>query len=883
MITAVWRQITRGVHVLTRRRDADRDLDDEVQHYIAQTVTELIAAGRSPADARRLAIMQFGNATVTREQVRGYGWENVVDSTITDLRYSARRLRNSVGFTTVTAVTLALGIGATAAVFSVVNPILLEPLPYPDAHRVVSISDRAADGSRADVTFGSYREILARSRSFDALAVMRPWQPTVSGGGEPERLDGQRVTASYFRVLGVPPAIGRDFDDSFDVPGAPNVVLLGAGLWRRRFGGDSAIIGQPVLLDGISHVVIGVMPGELENVLAPTAELWTPLKYDRALPVQGREWGHHLRMIGRLRTNASVEQAARELGRIAAEPIPEFARVTWASLTNGLATSALHADVTREARPALLAILGAVVLVLVIACVNVTNLLLGRSVQRRAEIAMRTTLGASRPRVVRQLVTETLVLAVIGGALGMLVAQTGVRTLVALSPAELPRLNAIRLDGDAFAFAALLTTLIGLAIGAIPAVQLTRGPVDDRVRSNSRTVAGSHRFVRSALVVAEVSLALVLLVGAGLLLRSVHRLLAVAPGFDSSGVLAMQVQTAGPRFAEDGATQRFFTAALRAAREVPGVVSAGFTSQLPLTGDVDRYGAQFEGVADAREDRGVFTYGVSPGYLETMRIPRLSGRSIDDRDLAGAPVSVLVSQSLARRMFPGRTAIGQRLHVGSTDQPWYTIVGVVGDVRQASLAESNADAVYIPDAQWYVTNRAMWLVVRATGDAARLAPAIRRAIWSVDKDQPIARVASMDELVAVSTSDRRFTLIVLEMFAVAALVLAATGIYGVLAGGVAERTREIGVRVALGATSGAILRMVVRHGLALTALGVAIGLAGAVAASRALGSLLFGVTPRDTATYVGTTALLFVVAAAACWIPAWRAARVDPAITLRTE
>jgi len=868
--------------VLARRRNADRDLDDEVEHYIEQGTAELIAAGHSPAEARRLAIMQLGNATVTREEVRAYGWENAVDSMITDLRYSARRLRNSLGFTTVTVVTLALGIGATAAVFSVVNPILFKPLPYPDAGRIVTISDRAADGSRADVTFGTYREILARSRSFDALAVMRPWQPTVTGEGEPERLDGQRVSASYFRVLGVPPAFGRDFDDSFDVPGAPNVVLLGAALWRRRFGGDSAIIGQPVLLDGVSHLVIGVMPSALENVLAPAAELWTPLKYDRSLPVQGREWGHHLRMIGRLRASASIEQAARDLNTIAGEPIAEFARVPWASLTRGLLASTLHADITNQVKPVLLAILGAVVLVLLIACVNVTNLLLGRSVQRRAELAMRTTLGASRPRLVRQLVTESLLLAAIGGVLGMFVAESGVRTLVALSPAELPRLNAIRLDGDAFIFVAVLTTLIGLAIGAIPALQLTRRPVADQLRSKSRSSTGNHRAVRSALVVAEVSLALVLLVGAGLLLRSVHRLLGVAPGFDSSRVLAMQVQTAGPRFGNDSVTQRFFREALQAVREVPGVVSAGFTSQLPLTGDVDRYGAQFESVRDDREDRSAFTYAVTPGYLETMRIPRLSGRPINERDLAGASVSVLVSQSLARRMFPGRDAIGQRLHVGSTDQPWYTIVGVVGDVRQASLAETSADAVYIPSVQWYVANRAMWLVVRAN-EVARLAPAIRRAVWSVDKNQPIARVALMDELVAASASDRRFALVVLEMFALAALVLAATGIYGVLAGGVAERTREIGVRAALGATRGAILGMVVRHGLGMTALGVAIGTAGAVAASRALGSLLFGVTPLDAVTYLGTAALLFVVSATACWIPAWRAARVDPAITLRTE
>lgn len=880
---SLWRQIVRGTRVLTSRRAADQDVDDEVRHYLDLATAELVAAGHSQPEARRLAEMRLGNATVAREEVRAYGWENSVDSLVTDLRYATRRLRGSPGFTAVTAVTLALGIGATAAIFSAVNPILIETLPYPDARRIATIADRAADGSPVDVTFGTYREIGSRARSFDALAVMRPWQPTVTGDGDPERLDAQRVSASFLGVLGVAPAFGRDFTSADDVPGAPNVVILGAGLWRRRFAGDSAIVGKQVLLDGASHTVIGVMPGGFENVLAASAELWSPLRYDPSLPTNGREWGHHLRMVGRLRSSATIDQADRELNAIAREPVSEIVRVPWASLSNGLTTVSLQDDVTRAVRPVLLAMLGAVVLLLVIACVNVTNLLLGRAVQRRGEMAMRTALGAGRGRLVRQLVTESLLIAAVGGVLGLLVAELGIRTLVALSPAELPRVNAIRLDGTVVAFSIALTTLIGLAVGIMPAVQITRAETTDGLRTASRRVTGTHRGLRSALVVAEVSLALVLLVGAGLLLRSVQRLFAVAPGFDSSSVLAMQVQTAGRRFADDSLTQRFFTQALQAVRDVPGVVSAGFSSQLPLSGDFDRYGAQFEGVSDTRDDRSAFTYAVSPGYLETMRIPRLSGRSIDERDVAGAPIAVLVSRSLAARMFPGRDPIGQRLHVGSTDQPWYTIAGVVGDVKQASLAASEADAVYIPNAQWYVANRAMWLVVRANRDVARLGPAIRSAIRSVDKDQSIARVSVMEDVVAASAADRRFAQVVLQAFALAALILAATGIYGVLSGGVTERMREIGVRIALGATTGAVLRMVIRQGLALTGLGVAIGVVGSFAAGRALGSMLFGVTSLDVVTYVGTIAVLFTVSALACWLPAWRAARVDPTITLRSD
>ncbi|MDF2771346.1 MAG: permease [Geminicoccaceae bacterium] len=883
MIVSLWRHAARGVRALVNPNSTDRDLDDEVTHYLDSLTDDLVAAGHTPADARRLAAIRLGSTTTTREQVRAYGWENVIESIITDARYSARRLRTSPGFTTVTAVTLALGIGSAAAIFSAVNPILFEPLPYPSAQRIVSITDRGTDGSPLDVTFGTYREILARNRTFDALAVLRPWQPTAIGAAEPERLDGQRVSANYLRVLGVSPAIGRDFSSADDAPGAPNVVILADGIWRRRFGSDVAIVGKEILLDGTHHTVVGVMPRTFENVLAPSAEVWTPLRYDPALPLDGREWGHHLRMVGRLRPNTSVDQAGRELNAIASEPVPELARVPWASLRNGLTVASLHVELTRSVRPVLLAMLGAVGLLLVMACVNVTNLLVGRGVRRRGELAMRTALGAGRGRLVRQLVTESVIIAGVGGALGLVVAEVGVRALVALSPLGLPRAGAVRLDLTVVGVGVAVTTLIGLAVGTLPALHLTRGELHDGIREGSRRTSGGHRGVRSALVVAEVSLALVLLVGAGLLLRSVHRLLGVSAGFDSSHVLAMQVQTAGPRFAADDATQRFFARALDAVRDVPGVVSAGLTSQLPLSGDVDRYGAQFDGVLDTREDRGVFMYAVSPGYVETMRVPHVAGRLIEMQDVEGAPISVLVSRSLATRMFPGRDPIGQRLRVGATDQPWYTIAGVVGDVKQTSLADADADAVYVPMAQWYVANRARWLVVRGTGDVAQLAPALRAAIWSADKDQPIARVALMGDLVAASAAGRRFALIVLEAFALTALVLAGTGIYGVLSAGVTERRREIGVRAALGATRGTILRMVVGRGVALTAMGIAIGLAGAFAASGALGSLLFGVTRLDAVTYLGTIAMLIAVSGVACWVPASRASRVDPTITLRAD
>jgi putative ABC transport system permease protein len=881
---SLWRQVTRGLRVLADRRAADRDVDDEVRHYLDQAAAELVAGGLSPDAARRAARVGLGNETAVREQVRSYGWENGVGTVLADLRYAARRLRSSPGFAAVSVLTLALGMGASTAMFSAVNPVLFEPLPYPNAGRVAMVWDVANDGSRLDVTFGTFRELLERSRSFTAMAVVRPWQPTVVGTERPERLEGQRVTASYFRVLGVPPALGRDFQEADEHPNGPRVVILSHGLWQRRFGGDREIVGRQITLDGDEYSVLGVMPRRFENVLAPAAQLWAPLRYDVSLPVQGREWGHHLRMVGRLRADVGLDQATRELALIARTPVAEFARVPWASLTEGLIVDRLQDDLTRSVKPALLAVLGAVVLVLLIACVNVTNLLLARGAQRRGEFAVRAALGAGRARPVRQLLTESLLLAALGGALGMVVALFGVRALVALSPPELPRVGAIGLDGAVFAFALAVTTLVGVGVGLVPALHASRSDLHGGLREGSRRTTGGHLATRGALVVAEVALALVLLVSAGLLLRSLQRLFAVAPGFDAAPLLTMQVQTSGHRFDDDSATHRFFAQALDAVRRVPGFSAAAFTSQLPLSGDANVYGVRFESLPNDDPEGGeAFRYAITPGYFETMGIPLRRGRLLDARDLIGAQVPVLINESYAKRVFRGADPIGQRLQVGPEDAPWQTVVGVVGDVKQASLAVSQGNAVYIPSTRWPYTDRALWLVVRARGDVAALTPSVMQAVWSVDKDQPIVRASTMSDMLAASAAERRFALVVFEAFALVALVLAATGIYGVLSGGVSERLREIGVRTALGASRGDILALVVRQGMTLTGLGVVLGLSAAAAASQLLVTLLFGVSRLDPATYVGVIALLFAVSGLACWVPAWRAARVDPSITLRAE
>jgi putative ABC transport system permease protein len=808
-----------------------------------------------------------------------------MEKLVQDLRYALRQLRKAPGFACAAVVILSLGIGGTSAIFSVLNPVLFAPLPYPHASRIMTIWYSGSDGERIPQAFNTYREVAERNRSFEALAVMKPWQPALSGGDQPERLDGQRVSAAYFRVLGVPVALGRDFQPSDDVLNGPKVVILSNGLWQRRFGGDLEILAHEIRLDDQPYTVIGVMPATFENVLSPAAEAWTPLQYDtgNVSSPEAREWGHHLRMIGRLRAGIGRDRARSDLAWIAATPVPEFPRPSFVSLRHGFSVDLLQDDVTRGVKPALLAVFGAVILVLLIACVNVTNLVLARAARRQAEIAMRVALGAPPQRVMRQLVTESLLLALIGGILGMLLTELGIRLLVTLSPAGLPRLSAIHLDGTVFAFASVVTLLVGIVVGLIPAWQVSRANLQSSLQEGSQRISGSHQGIRRSLVVAEVALALLLLVSAGLMLHSIRRLLAVPAGFDASDVISLQVQTNGRRFDDERVCNQFFAQALEAVRQVPGVSAAAFTSQLPLSGDSDIYGAKFEG-DDPEIGYPVYRYAVTAGYFDTLRIPLRSGRLLGIHDTENTPAAIVISESLAERRFPNQDPIGKRVHIGGRNgTPEFTIVGVVRDVKQMSLGLNDTDAVYTTTTQWNFPEQTLSLVVRGRGDVSALVPAIKNAIWSVDNDQPIVRVARMETLLAESAAERRFALILFEAFGLVALALAAGGIYGVLSGSVAERTREIGVRSALGATRGGIIALVVRQGMTLAGLGALIGVAGALLASRALAALLFGISRFDPLTYFTAVVLLSSVSVVACSVPAWRASRIDPMVALRYE
>jgi predicted permease len=758
--------------------------------------------------------------------------------------------------------------------------VLFDSLPYPNAGRVRAIIENAPDGGRIPGTFGMYRALAERTGLFEQMAVYAPWSPALTGDERPERLIGQRVSDAYFRTLGVAPAQGRDLRAEDDRPGSAPVVILSHGLWQRRFASDPSIVGRNVRLDDDDVTVVGVMPAGFENVIAPSADVWTTLMYDVS---QGRAWGHHLGTLGRLRVGADPDAAEPELDLLGARVIADLRPPTYAANIRWSAPS-LQDDLTRDVRPALWAVLVAVGVVLVLACVNVTNLLLARGARRREEFALRAALGASRPRLIRQVLTESVLLSAIGGTAGVALASVIVGAISAASPAGLSRVHVIAVDRPVLLFAIALTTVVGLLVGLLPAVQAAG---QDNLMIDlgaARVTGGRRRTLRGGLVASQVAFALVLLVGSGLLLRSMQRLLAVSPGFEASReVVTMQLQTSPRRYADAGAARRFFDALLEEVRQVPGVTQASLTSQLPLSGDHDAYGVTLESPPEIApsEEREIFRYAVSPGYLELMRIPVRAGRALALADGEGAPRAVVVNESFARRYLRGKDPIGQRLWIGPTDGEPYTVVGVVGDVKQLSLAGDVPDAVYTTVAHWRFDEYVMSLVVRGAVDAEALVPAVREAIWSVDREQTVVRITTMESLVADTAAERRFILLLFQLFAASALVLTMAGIYGMMAGLVTERTRELGLRAAVGATSAQIVGLVFRFGARVTGIGLMAGIAGAVLGTRLMRAMLYGVSHLDVITYGTVVLVLAAMATVASAVPAVRAARIDPATALR--
>lgn len=811
-----------------------------------------------------------------------------MESLFADVRYAVRKLSSGSGGVLVAVLSIGFGVGVSAAIFGAVDRVLLRPLPYPDPQRVVLLRDRTPDDEPLPVAYGTFLEVRERSRSFDALAVVRDdWQPSLTAAGEPVRLPGDLVSPEYFAALGVRPWLGRDFTAADDVEGAPAVAIVTAGFAERRFGSAEAALDRAIALDGESYAVVGVMPEGFENALHPATEIWAPLRYRAAQPFESREWGHHLEMVGRLRAGVSLDDARRELAEIGGSPVAEFPRPAWASMQRGLALESLQASVTSGARPALLAILGAVLLLLAIACVNVTNILLARALARGDELATRAALGAEPGRLVRQLFAESALLTALGGALGVGVAAAASRSLVALAPVDLPRLHEIGLDARVLLFALAATAAVALAAGLTPALRAREIGSRAALRTGSRTTGPAFAGTRRALVVVQVALATVLLACGGLLVRSVEKLLSVPTGFDASNVVTMQVVAPrGVGAASAAEQQALFERVVEAVRAVPGVEAAALTSLLPLSGSsLESYAVSTESSSTSENAGVAFRYSVTPGWFETMGIPLLRGRLLATSDSADAPQAVLINESFAARRFAGRDPLGERVRIGPFNRPggpWGTIVGVVGDVKQASLADST-DAFYVALGQWAWVDPVQSLVVRTTRNPASFVEPIKQAVWSVNMALPIERIATMADLVERSEAQRAFALTMFAAFGLAALLLAGVGVYGVIEAGVAERTRELGVRSALGATPARLAAFVVGQGLGLTGIGFAFGALAAAGTTRLIVSLLFGVEPFDLVTYAGVAALLFGVAFAASYAPALRAARVDPASTLRAE
>lgn len=876
------RRIVSGLRALVRSAGTDRDVADEVEHYLAEATAAYREQGLSDDQARRAAQLDLGSRTAVRQQIRAVGWETRIESLLVDLQRAVRRLRRSPAFAAVTAGTLALGIGASTAMFSIVRPVLLQALPYPDADRLVTIADAAGPGGTPmDVTFGTFLEVIARSRSLQWAAVTRSWQPTLTGYGDAERLDGQSVSGDYFRVLGVHPVVGRDFTRADDRPGAPQVAIITDGLWRRRFSAEANVIGRTIRLDGAEATIVGIMPRAFENVWSAQAQIWRPLGYDPSLPQpQGREWGHHLQLIARVRSDSTLDTTSRELGSIARTPVASFTRPAWASLRGGFSITPLQDRVTERIKPALQSVTIGTLLLLLIAAVNIVNLMLARGAERRTELVTCAALGASRVRLLTPLVGEGLVLAFVGGTLGVALAYVIVDALITFEGFALPRLDVIQVDPMALAFAATLSTLIGIVVGCIPGLALSWRI--EATGSGPRVIAGHHR-LRRGFVAAEVALAMVLLIGAGLLVRSVRQLMAVPPGFRPERVLTLQVQTSGPEFRSPERVRAFFDRVREVARHVPGVTSAALTSQLPLTGDGDIYGAgtKDDSALPPGADPSAYRYAISADYLETMGIALERGRTIDEQDRSGGQPVAMISASVARRRFPGRDPIGQQLRLGPADN-WFNVVGVVGNVKQSSLAASSPDAVYVPEAQWRFADRAMWVVMHTTVDPETVETAVRQAIRNVDRNQPIVQVATMEQRVAASMARQRLVMGAFDAFAIVALLLATIGIYGVLAGGVIERTREIAVRTAIGASRADIMGQIGRQAIGMAAIGMAVGGAVAAAMSRGLVALLFEISPLDGVTYIGVTVLLLIAAVVSAIVPAWRAARIAPAVALQS-
>ena len=799
-----------------------------------------------------------------------------------DLRYALRNLRNSPGFTAVAVTALALGMGANTALFSLVYSVLLRPLPFPEAGRLVAVwEDHQKRGGpeREWTNPADFYDWADRSHSLEAMFALDGWGPTLTGEGEPERIAAARVTQGIFATLRVAPQQGRPFTAEEDQPGGDRVILLSQGLWKRRFGGQASLVGRRTIrLNDNPFLVVGILPEGFKVPMVPDAEAITPMQARRA----GRG-NAYIRVVARLKEDTTRELAQAEMNQIAAGIGREHPD------TNGdvgIVLVGLQEQLAGPARPALLVLMGAVGLVLLMACANVANLLLARASARRKEIAVRIALGAARGRLVRQLLTESILLSVAGGLGGLFLAVWGVAALKTGLPEGFAQQFSFALDRWVLGFTAVLSVLSGMIFGIAPALQASRPDVSEQLKEGGRSAAGGagHVRMRHALTAVEVGLSLMLLVGAGLLLKSFASLVSQNPGFDVKNVVKLDLFLPPAKVPDPAQAAQFYERLVERVRALPGVAAAGVTTSTPFAGSNTDTGFRIEGRPEPPPgDRMVAWYRqVSSDYLRAMGIPLVRGRTFDSRDTAQAPRVVMINESLARRYWPGENPVGKRLGNGGPDGTgWREIIGVVGNVKHFGLESEEPPAMYLPMTQ--EPSLGMTLVARAKGDPDSIIPSLRQAVWSLDRDLAPAGIGTMEQEIRGSLADRRLTLLLIGLFATLALVLAVVGVYGVTAYSVSQRTHEIGVRMALGAQRGHVLKLVLRQGLLLTGAGVVPGVFGALALTRVMKGLLFGISPTDPATFAWVVTLLFAVSAAACYVPARRATKVDPISVLRGE
>jgi predicted permease len=803
-----------------------------------------------------------------------------------DVRFGARMLRKNPSFTVVAVLTLALGIGANTALFSVVHAVLLEPLPFPRPAELVMVWERVHlpnyQDERDTPAPGNFADWKSRNTVFSDMGAIRERSWSLTGGGEPIRIEGEAVSAGFFEALQVRPLLGRVFTAEEDRPGGPAVAIISHSLWSQRFSSDPRIVGATIHLNDEPCTVVGIMPPGF-HFPDPDDMLWIPMAMT---PAQLSNHGsHYLRTIARLRPGVSQVQAQGQMDTIAQQLTAQHPD---SNTGVGVNVVPLREQLVGDVRPALLVLLGAVALVLLVVCANVASLLLARAAARQREMAIRVALGAGRARLVRQLLTESLLLALLGCALGLLLARWGIRALEAISPPDLPRVGSFGLNVPVLLFSLAVSALAGLVFGLAPALTALRGDMRAPLAEGSRGTAGrSHARLRGALVVAELALGVVVLTGAGLLLRSFMFLQNIPLGFDSSRVLSFRVILPGSRYAKLDQSTAFYQRLLEKLQELPGVRSAAGISFLPLTFSGRIAAISIEGRASVSSGQLPFAdfRMVTPGYFRAMGIPLAEGNDFSWGDSPHVP-AVVISETLAHKFWPAENPIGKRLKLGESESqnPWLTVVGVVGNVHQQNRTSEPRPAIYLSAAQDVnVGDTVRDWVLRAGGDPLALAAAVREAVWSIDAALPVSRVQTMDRVLSATLAPQQFNLLLLGLFAALALILSSVGLYGVTAYFVGQRTREIGLRMALGASPGAILGLFLRQGGRLVAVGVAIGLAAALVLSRAMSGLLFGVRPTDPIALSGAAAVLALVALAACYLPARRATLIAPITALRSE